>query len=428
MKDYYKLLGVPPTATADEIKKAYRQLALKYHPDRNQGDKQSETLFKQITEAYEVLSDTDARKSYDYELNRSATADNNRKQSSQATYEKVTPLTFLNIFKEIEKQVIGVDASRINQRNLFDSINDLLTDKNIEFLIQCNDTNINIKIVDTVLACCKPLAFEKHPVYAFFYVDKIHAKLAKLAGSDNEAIKRIYKINKEQKYWNLWDKYKGVTIVGAIVIFFVVLINLNDNSSSNQNNRPSDGDLNNTFVEEKPKSNSIPKLTPEERLEQERQKLIVEGWRETEINNGLLPSCYNFTPKKGTVDNYLEVHVGGGTDVVIKVMNSANDRCIRYVFVNRGSTYQIKNIPEGRYYLKIAYGKDWFSKAVAGKCIGRFLQNPMYEKGDDIMDFNLQELADGYNVPSFQLQLDVIASTTMNTFDSQNISETEFNN
>jgi hypothetical protein len=185
--------------------------------------------------------------------------------------------------------------------------------------------------------------------------------------------------------------------------------------------------LNSTFIDEKPKLNSIPELTPEEKLEQERQKLIVDGWRETEIDNGLLPSCYNFTPKKGTVDNYLEVHVGGGTDAAIKVMNIENDRCIRYVFINRGSTYRIRNIPEGRYYLKIAYGKDWFSKAIDGKCIGRFLQNPMYEKGDDTMDFNLQQLADGYNVPSFQLKLDVIASNTMNTFDSQNISEIEFN-
>lgn len=427
MKDYYKILGLPPTATADEIKKAYRQLALKYHPDRNQGDKQSENLFKQITEAYEILSDSDSRKSYDYESRRTTTSDNDRKQTSQTSYEKVTPLTFLNIFKEIEKKIIGVDASRINQRNLFDSINDLLTDKNVEFLIQSNDTQTNIKIIETVLACCKPLGFAKHPVYGFLYVDKIHPKLAKLAGSDNETIKRIYKENKEQKYSSLWDKYKGVAIVGALVIFLVILISQNNNSSSNQYNRPSDGDLNSTFIDEKPKLNSLPELTPEEKLEQERQKLIVDGWRETEIDNGLLPSCYNFTPKKGTIDNYLEVHVGGGTDVAIKVMNIENDRCIRYVFINRGSTYRIRNIPEGRYYLKIAYGKDWFSKAIDGKCIGRFLQNPMYEKGDDTMDFNLQQLADGYNVPSFQLKLDVIASNTMNTFDSQNISEIEFN-
>ena len=64
-KDYYKILGVGKNATADEIKKAYRQLAKKYHPDKNPGDKSAEEKFKEITEANEVLSDPEKRKKYD---------------------------------------------------------------------------------------------------------------------------------------------------------------------------------------------------------------------------------------------------------------------------------------------------------------------------------------------------------------------------
>ncbi len=64
-KDYYKILGVEKTATTDEIKKAYRKLAMKYHPDRNPDDKAAEEKFKEITEANEVLSDPDKRKKYD---------------------------------------------------------------------------------------------------------------------------------------------------------------------------------------------------------------------------------------------------------------------------------------------------------------------------------------------------------------------------
>lgn len=64
-KDYYKILGVDKTATQDEIKKAYRKLAMKYHPDRNPGDKSAEEKFKEITEANEVLSDPEKRKKYD---------------------------------------------------------------------------------------------------------------------------------------------------------------------------------------------------------------------------------------------------------------------------------------------------------------------------------------------------------------------------
>jgi molecular chaperone DnaJ len=63
--DYYKILGVGKNASDDEIKKAYRKLARKYHPDRNAGNKQAEERFKEISQAHDVLSDPDKRKQYD---------------------------------------------------------------------------------------------------------------------------------------------------------------------------------------------------------------------------------------------------------------------------------------------------------------------------------------------------------------------------
>ena len=64
-KDYYNILGVAKNASADEIKKAFRQLALKHHPDKNQGNKESENKFKELNEAYEILKDEQKRAAYD---------------------------------------------------------------------------------------------------------------------------------------------------------------------------------------------------------------------------------------------------------------------------------------------------------------------------------------------------------------------------
>ena len=64
-QDYYSVLGIPRSATVEDIKKAYRKLALRYHPDRNPGNKESEEKFKTISEAYEVLSDSEKRQAYD---------------------------------------------------------------------------------------------------------------------------------------------------------------------------------------------------------------------------------------------------------------------------------------------------------------------------------------------------------------------------
>ncbi|MDE5877448.1 MAG: molecular chaperone DnaJ [Muribaculaceae bacterium] len=64
-RDYYEVLGVSKTATPDEIKKAYRKMAVKYHPDKNPGDKEAEEKFKEAAEAYDVLSDADKRAKYD---------------------------------------------------------------------------------------------------------------------------------------------------------------------------------------------------------------------------------------------------------------------------------------------------------------------------------------------------------------------------
>lgn len=156
--------------------------------------------------------------------------------------------------------------------------------------------------------------------------------------------------------------------------------------------------------------------------------LKEEGWENQNFGDGIMPDCYNYAPKFGSIENELSVSVGGGTNVVIKVMSTTNGHCVRYVYINSGSVYKIRNIPEDTYYLKIAYGRNWVSKTDNGQCLGKFTSAALYQKGEDVLDFNKQLTVDGYSIPSFSLSLDVISGSAANTFNSNTISEGEFNN
>lgn len=84
MKSYYEILGIDKTASSDEIKKAYRSLAFKYHPDRNPGDTVAEEKFKEISAAYDVLGDEVKRRNYD--LTGQAETNSNQGYNSYNTY------------------------------------------------------------------------------------------------------------------------------------------------------------------------------------------------------------------------------------------------------------------------------------------------------------------------------------------------------
>lgn len=205
-------------------------------------------------------------------------------------------------------------------------------------------------------------------------------------------------------------------ILVFIVIAIAGLSGCNNQSSSKSDLKTTSKDRNNSDG-----------MKDEQLFQNDKERLKAEGWDEQYIQNGKLPDCYNFDAQQGIVDNFLEVVVGSGTDIAIKIMHLPTNKCVRYVFINSGSIYSIDSIPEGKYYLKIAYGKNWLSKIENGHCIGKFSLNPIYEKGEDTLDYFVQYSANGYNIPSYRLQLDVISNNITNSFSSHNISESEFN-
>ena len=100
MSNYYEILGVSKTATADEIKKAYRTLAFKYHPDRNPGNAAAEEKFKQISAAYDVLGDETKRRNYDMGGYAQENAYSSAYQNAQQQYQRQYQYTYSNPFGE----------------------------------------------------------------------------------------------------------------------------------------------------------------------------------------------------------------------------------------------------------------------------------------------------------------------------------------
>lgn len=120
MNDYYEILGVSKTATADEIKKAYRKLAMKYHPDKNPGDAAAEEMFKKVTSAYDVLGDEEKRRQYDagaYSTNGSYTSNDTGYKQYTYTYTNPFGEDFWEWAKKAQQQNQQNQQNRQNQDN-----------------------------------------------------------------------------------------------------------------------------------------------------------------------------------------------------------------------------------------------------------------------------------------------------------------------
>ena len=140
------------------------------------------------------------------------------------------------------------------------------------------------------------------------------------------------------------------------------------------------------------------------------------AWKKKTYKSGATPTA--FSKFKGEfnykLDNYLKINVGKNTDVMVKLVRmgktEAQDKVVRLIYINSNTTQFIRNIPEGEYYCVIAYGKDWRENG-PGK--GVFTINPLYEKGQDILDFNTKKTAEGINLPSYSLSLDLLPNGTL---------------
>jgi len=190
VKDHYKTLGVKPSSGIAEIKKAYRALAVKYHPDKNPDSAWSEAHFKEISDAYGVLSDPKKRAAYDEDRWLSGVGQRTSYQ------EGVTPAWLKKVSEELNVSLAKMDTHRLRQHTLQAYIMMILTDAHLGVLQSEGDREVNYAIIKEVIKATHHLELK--------YLDVILEALLVVAGDDEVAKTTIgnytsYRVKRERK-------------------------------------------------------------------------------------------------------------------------------------------------------------------------------------------------------------------------------------
>lgn len=204
LKDYYKTLRIQPTATHQQVKKSFRQLAHLYHPDKNQGNAVAEAAFREIQEAYETLGDPGKREEYNYKRWY------NRSVKESFVQEALTPQAILRESRHLHEYLQTVNVLRVDFDGLSQHIRKLLNDTNISILQQASNEAINRQIIETILPSASLLPLD--------YIDTITGLLIRVAGTDQPVLNSIRLFEKQQKQKNNLQQYKILLVVALTIL------------------------------------------------------------------------------------------------------------------------------------------------------------------------------------------------------------------
>lgn len=209
LKDYYKILEVEPQATPQEIKKSFRRLALKYHPDKNAGNHLAEAQFKEIQEAYEILSDADQRKEYNYKRWHL------RSLGKSYASKPLTPTAILEECRALKTYIDSMSIFRIDYDAVSQHIRQLITPGAIGILQQFNDQPTNHEIIQTLLKAANPLPLR--------YFTPITTFLLQIDGSEQVQL-MVKRYVREKNMHEKWDAYKWIVMIILTTLLIWLMI------------------------------------------------------------------------------------------------------------------------------------------------------------------------------------------------------------
>lgn len=207
-RDHYAILGIAPSASQEEIKKAYRLLALQYHPDKTGADPYAAVQFEAIKEAYEVL--TNPRKKELYLQQRWYRQSTGNKKTDPI----ITPVTLLKRVLELDRYVSILDTHRMDKQGLSDHLHALLSDDNIAIINKFDEPGINKEIVTYSMRITRFLTAGQ----AESFLRKWEA-----ISKDPQLTQAVREYLVKKRSLQSWEKYKPAVIAVVVVLlcFFI---------------------------------------------------------------------------------------------------------------------------------------------------------------------------------------------------------------
>ena len=210
LADHYRILEVEPSATLYEIRKAYRRLAHRFHPDKTNSDPYAIAQFNAIKEAYEVL--TNPQKKEKYLQQRWYQKSTGSKRSAEV----LTPVSLLKQALELDKYVAGLDIHRMDKTGLLGYINEILSTETSATLNSFHDLSINNEIVLTILRTARPLTYKQ--------VVSLRDNINRIATDEitREKINHYYRVREKMHNWErirIW-----VILVITLLITFAIYL------------------------------------------------------------------------------------------------------------------------------------------------------------------------------------------------------------
>ncbi len=207
IRNYYALLGVPHGATAEDIRNAFRKLAKTYHPDKAPDNPFAEAHFREIQEAYEVLSDAGRRAKYDEELwLRGLT---NRSRHAVA----ITPDWLLGEAGKLRRHMETIDSYRMNHLALKEYVEALLSDEHLSLLQDAPEQRT--ELLDSLFQTLVKLRLP--------YLSELEPRLRLLAGGDKEAGERIAGFIRHRQQEAGWNRRRPWIVIGFALIICILI-------------------------------------------------------------------------------------------------------------------------------------------------------------------------------------------------------------